>query len=62
MFTGEWIYKATIVDSDWNNNNTFIGEETNSFTGSAFKLRWEISEGFLTGYKIPQKYRDQRVT
>jgi len=59
MFDGEWIYKMTVVDTDYANPYTFIGEETSSYEGSAFKLRWEITKDYLTAYRIPQRYRDK---
>lgn len=59
MFTGEWTYKMTVVDTDYENPFTFIGEETSSYEGTAFKLRWEITQDLLTAYQIPQRYRDK---
>ena len=56
MFSGEWIYKATVTDTDWDNKFTFIGEETSSYEGDAFKVRWEITMDYLNAYKIPQRY------
>jgi len=44
MFTGEWIYSMTVTDTDWDNAYTFTGEATSSYMGSAFKVRWEITQ------------------
>jgi len=55
MFEGEWYYKLTVVDTEWSNKATFIGEE--AFFGSA-KVRWEITEDKLNAYMVPQRYRD----
>lgn len=56
IFNGEWIYKATVTDTDWDNKFTFIGEETSSYMGDAFKLRWEITMDYLNAYKVAQRY------
>lgn len=56
MFSGEWYYKLTVVDTEWANKATFIGEE--AFFGSA-KVRWEITEDKLNAYMLPQRYRDK---
>lgn len=59
MFTGEWIYKMTVTDTDWDNDFTFTGEETSSYMGGAFKVRWEITQDLLAAYLIPQRLRDK---
>jgi len=57
MFTGDWYYKLTVVDTEWANNATFIGEE--AFFGAA-KVRWDITEDKLNGHMVPQKYRNNK--
>jgi len=59
MFTGEWYYKMTVVDTEWQNTYTFPGEETSTYAGFAFKARWEITQDLLNAYMIPQRYRDR---
>ncbi len=56
MFEGEWHYKLTVVDTEWSNDATFIGEE--AFFGNT-KVRWEITEEKLNAYIVPQRYRDR---
>jgi len=59
VFTGEWYYKVTVVDNEFNNNLTFIGEQSWNLAGGGAKLRWEITQDYLNGYLQPQKYHDQ---
>jgi hypothetical protein len=47
LFQGEWLYKQTIVDVSPELSIGFVGLE-----GSLEKMRWEISEDLLTGYRI----------
>ncbi|MBM4397200.1 MAG: hypothetical protein FJ087_16140 [Deltaproteobacteria bacterium] len=58
IFQGEWIYKATVTDTDPMNIYTFIGEETTTYTGQGFKVRWEVTQDLLNAYRIPQRWRD----
>jgi hypothetical protein len=58
MFDGEWYYKVTVIDTEWNNQYTFIGEELATYYGGAWKIRWEITQDYLNGYMVPQKYLD----
>jgi hypothetical protein len=60
IFTGEWLYNATVTDTEWDNPYTFIGEQTATYVGGAFKVRWEISQNLLNGYRVPERYRDAR--
>jgi hypothetical protein len=58
MFDGEWYYQVTVTDTEWHNPITFIGEQTQTFGGVAYKVRWEINQDLLSGYLIPQSYLD----
>lgn len=57
MFTGEWYYNATVTDTDYGNDITFIGDEIDDYnTGHPSKIRWEITESLLNVYAVPQRY------
>ena len=58
VFEGEWYYKVTVIDTDWHNQYTFIGEQSWNMDGGGAKIRWEITQDYLHGYLMPQKYRD----
>lgn len=59
VFTGEWYYKVTVIDNEYANDLTFIGEQSWNLGGGGSKLRWEITQDYLNGYLQPQKYRDK---
>jgi hypothetical protein len=44
---GEWYYRQTIVDLPYTAGITFIGEQSWYLE----RIKWEISEDFLTGYR-----------
>jgi hypothetical protein len=46
VFDGEWYVRGTVVDKDYLASYPFIGWE-----GSIDRIRWEISENFLNGYR-----------
>ena len=39
IFVGTWQYNLTVTDADWENRFAFLGEETNNYRGSSFKVR-----------------------
>lgn len=46
LLDGEWYYRSTIVDKQFGTYNTFIGAE-----GGLERIKWEISENKLIGYR-----------
>jgi hypothetical protein len=59
IFDGTWIYNLTVTDADWENRFTFVGEQTATYMGKAFKVRWEVTQDRLNAYMVPQVYRDK---
>ncbi len=56
LFTGEWFYRQTVVDVPYTVGVTFIGEQS-----YIDRVRWEISEDFLTAYRSYEKVTDSEL-
>jgi hypothetical protein len=59
IFEGTWLYNLTVTDADWENRFTFVGEQTTTYMGKGFKVRWEVTQDRLNAYMVPQVYRDR---
>ncbi|MFH2008393.1 MAG: zinc-dependent metalloprotease [bacterium] len=58
-FDGEWYYKMTVIDTEFQNELTFVGEQSWYWMESGGNVRWEITQDHLNGYLQPQKYYDE---
>jgi hypothetical protein len=59
IFSGTWYYMLTVTDADWKNRFTFEGEQNNTYSASAIKVRWEITQDKLNAFRVAQAYRDK---
>ena len=50
VFSGEWYARGLVVDKQFNTFNTFVGAE-----GSLERIKWEITESRLIGYRSYEK-------
>ena len=53
VFDGEWYYRQTVVDLPYDAGFTFVGE-----TSRMERIRFEVSEKFLTAYRTYEYVRD----
>ncbi len=53
VFEGEWYYRQTVTDVPFTSGFTFTGEQSR-----LERIRWEISEGYLTALRTYEYVRD----
>jgi hypothetical protein len=53
IFDGEWYYRQTVIDVPYGAGFTFVGE-----TSRMERIRWEVSERYLTAYRTYEFVRD----
>ncbi len=47
LLSGEWLYQQTVIDAPYTTGFTFIGEQSERTE----RLRWDVQENFLVGYR-----------